>query len=89
MCSLDVRLTFSCVFNVMSFPQWSSVENSKNTSKTHATVKRTYKLTIQNASVIEPLVLEWVTAGCCWQHLFYFTVSLSLSLSLSLMPFDK
>jgi hypothetical protein len=31
-----------------------SVENSKITLKTHATVKRTYKLHILNASVIDP-----------------------------------
>jgi hypothetical protein len=49
-CVLDVRFTDECVFNVIFI-----VENSKMTLKTHATVKRTYKLHIQNARVINPL----------------------------------
>jgi hypothetical protein len=36
MCSLDVRLSVKCVFNVIF-----SVKNLKITSKTHASVKRT------------------------------------------------
>jgi hypothetical protein len=32
-----------------------SVKNSKMTLKTHVTVKRTFKLHIQNASVIDPV----------------------------------
>jgi hypothetical protein len=52
MCSLDVRFTVVCVFNVIV-----SVENSKMTSKTHATMKRTPKLHIQIAIVIDPLAL--------------------------------
>jgi hypothetical protein len=48
-CVLDVRFTVECVLNVIFI-----VENSKMTLKTHATVKRTYKLHIQNARVINP-----------------------------------
>jgi hypothetical protein len=54
---LDVRFTVECVFNAIF-----SVENSKMTSKTHVTVKRTSKLHIQNASVIDPLTLYF------WQY---------------------
>jgi hypothetical protein len=50
MCSLDVRIRVECVFYVIV-----SVENSKNTLKTHSTVKRTSKLHIQNSIVIDPL----------------------------------
>jgi hypothetical protein len=50
MCSLDVRFTVECVFNVIF-----GVKNLKMTTKTHATVKRTSKLHIQNASVIDPV----------------------------------
>jgi hypothetical protein len=46
MCSLDVRFTVACVFNVNVI---FSVENSKMTLKTHATVKRTSMLHVQNA----------------------------------------
>jgi hypothetical protein len=45
-CSLGNRFTIACVFNVIF-----SIENEKNTLKTYATVKRTPKLHIQNASV--------------------------------------
>jgi hypothetical protein len=54
---LDVRFTVACVFYVIF-----SVEHSKFTSKTHTTVKRTSKLHIQNASVIDPLVSP--STGC-------------------------
>jgi hypothetical protein len=50
MCSLGVRLTVARVFNFIF-----SVENYKMTSKTHAMVKRTLQLHIQNASLIDPL----------------------------------
>jgi hypothetical protein len=49
MCSLDVRFSVECVFNVIF-----SVKNLKITLKTHATGKRTFKLHIRNASVIDP-----------------------------------
>jgi hypothetical protein len=49
MYSLDVRFRVECVSNVIF-----SVENSKMTSKTNSTVKRTTKLHIENASVIDP-----------------------------------
>jgi hypothetical protein len=45
-----VRFTVACVFDV-NF-EFSTL---KMTLKAHATVKRTYKLHIQNASVIDPL----------------------------------
>jgi hypothetical protein len=51
MCSLDVRFSVECVFDVIF-----SVKNSKIASKTHSTVKRTSKLHIQNVSVIDPLM---------------------------------
>jgi hypothetical protein len=41
MCSLDLRFTVECLFNVIF-----SVENSETTSTTHATVLRTSKLHI-------------------------------------------
>jgi hypothetical protein len=47
--SLNVRFTVKCVFNVIF--EFSTL---KMTSKTHATVKRTSKLHIKNASVINP-----------------------------------
>jgi hypothetical protein len=50
MCSLDVRFTVASVFDVNC--EFSTL---KRTLKTHATVKRTSKLHIQNASVIHPL----------------------------------
>jgi hypothetical protein len=50
MCSLDMRFSVECVFNVIF-----SVKNSKMTLKTHLTKKCTSKLHIQNASVINPL----------------------------------
>jgi hypothetical protein len=40
---------------INSNPFRSAVDNSKMTSKTHSTVKRTFKLHIQKASVIDPL----------------------------------
>jgi hypothetical protein len=49
MCSLDVRFTVACVFDVIF--EFSTL---KITLKTHSTVKRTSKLHIQNASVINP-----------------------------------
>jgi hypothetical protein len=47
--SLDVRFTVECVFDIIF-----SVENLIVTSITHSTVKRTPKLYIQNAIVIDP-----------------------------------
>jgi hypothetical protein len=44
-----VRFSVASVFNVIF-----SVEKLKMTLKTHATMKRTSKLHIQNASVINP-----------------------------------
>jgi hypothetical protein len=49
MCSFDVRFPVECVFNV-NF----SVKNLKITSKMHATEKRTSKLHIRNACLIDP-----------------------------------
>jgi hypothetical protein len=49
-CGLDVYFRVECVCNAIF-----SVENSKMTSKTHSTLKRTSKLHIQNASVIDQL----------------------------------
>jgi hypothetical protein len=49
MCSLDVRFTVACVFGV-NF----EFKILKITLKTHETVKRTSKLHIQNAGVIDP-----------------------------------
>jgi hypothetical protein len=49
MCSLEVRFTVECVFDDIF--EFSTL---KMTSKTHSTVKRTSKLHIQNASVIDP-----------------------------------
>jgi hypothetical protein len=49
MCSFDVRFAVECVFYVIF-----SVKNSKMTSKSHSTGKRTSKLHIQNASIIDP-----------------------------------
>jgi hypothetical protein len=49
MCILNVRFTVACVFNVIF-----EFLTLQMTSKTHATVKRTPKLHIQNASVIYP-----------------------------------
>jgi hypothetical protein len=54
MCSLDVHFTVACVFDVIF-----SVKNSKFTLKTHATVKRTFKLHIRNASVIDPYLTNF------------------------------
>jgi hypothetical protein len=53
MCCLDVRLTVECVFNVIF-----EFLTLKITSKTHSTVKGKVKLHIQNASVIDPLVID-------------------------------
>jgi hypothetical protein len=50
MCNLNVRFTVACVFDV-NF----EFSNLKMTLKTHATVKRTSKLHIQNAGVIDHL----------------------------------
>jgi hypothetical protein len=50
MCILDVRFTVECVFDVIF-----EFLTLKMTSKTHYTVKRTSKLHIQNAGVIDPL----------------------------------
>jgi hypothetical protein len=56
MCSLGVRFTVACVFNVIF-----TVKNSKMTLKTYARVKRTPKLHIRNASVIDRHIF-------CFQH---------------------
>jgi predicted membrane protein len=53
MCSSDVRFTVQCVFNVIF--KFSTL---KMTSKTHMTRKRTSKLHIQNAGVIDPLAVK-------------------------------
>jgi hypothetical protein len=54
MCSLDVRFTVEYVFNVIV-----CFEKLQMTSKTHLTVKRRSKLHIQNASVIDPLGVDY------------------------------
>jgi hypothetical protein len=51
MCSLNVRFPVACVFKVIF-----KFLTLKMTLKTHSTEKRTSKLHIQNASVIDPLV---------------------------------
>jgi hypothetical protein len=49
-----LHLRFGCAVWVCVFNVIFSAESSKMTLKTHATVKRTPKLHIQNASVIDP-----------------------------------
>jgi hypothetical protein len=53
MCSLDVRFTVKCVIDVIF--EFSTL---KMTLNTHSTRKRTSKLDIQNASVIDPIVCK-------------------------------
>jgi hypothetical protein len=48
MCCLYVRFTDKCVFDVIF-----ELSTLKMASKTHLTVKRTFKLHIQNASVMD------------------------------------
>jgi hypothetical protein len=59
-----VRFTVKCVFNV-NF-EFSTL---KITLKTHATVKRTSKLHIQNASVIDPLCTLFYNFIFLGQHI--------------------
>jgi hypothetical protein len=50
MCSLGERFTVACIFDVIF--EFSTLKMM--TLETHATVKRSPKLHIQNASVIDP-----------------------------------
>jgi hypothetical protein len=70
MCSLDVRFTVTCVFDVIL-----DFSTLKMTLKTHSTVKRTSKLHIQNASVIDPYLVH--------------TSCRSISIFLSIVSTDK
>jgi hypothetical protein len=55
---LDVRFPVECVFKVIF-----TVENLKLTLKTHATVKRSSKVHIQNASLIDLLGVKSRSKG--------------------------